>query len=638
MNDPTVPAFDLLVTGATVVDGTGREGFRADVGVRDGYVIAVGELDRPGAARERYEAEGLVLAPGFVELHSHGAPDALREAESSLRQGVTTEILNPDGFGTEGAPWADIMGTPDITRTLAFAAEPPGIAINIGAYVGLGAVWAAGNGLADRRPDAEAVERMRKLVARALELGAWGVSAGLYYPPSSYGTTDEVVDVVSAARPWRVPFSNHVRNEGPAVREATEESLRIAERAGLVPVIAHMKAMGPANWGATADTVRAVAQARERGLRAAGEVYPYLSSRTGLAVLVPPAYRSGGDAAMLARFADPAVRPEVAAGIAGVLRDRVADARDVHLESTGGTLGQYCVDHATGAGEAVMRLLSEDPEAMAVYDFGHEADLERILRQPFVAVASDGGACLEERTHPRHYGTQPRVLARYVRDRHLLSLPQAVRRMTGLPASVLGMPDRGVIVPGAAADLVLFDPAEIRDLATFQEPRRYARGVRSVLVNGAFALRDGELTGAAAGRVLRRPSYAVSDPDTGTAAGGLLTVTGSFPGGTCEVEVRSTDGDGRAGGAGGAGGRLSVRTPEGRAFTSGSPGLVRTGGDWASVTGVGSYGDGGAVPFHLVVRTADPWHDGRPSVAWAPAGAPVAGGPLDGTVLVTVRE
>ncbi|MFI0975979.1 amidohydrolase family protein [Streptomyces sp. NPDC021093] len=633
----TPAPLDVLITGATVIDGTGREGFVADVGIRDGHVVALGPAAGSCGARDRLAADGLVLAPGFIELHSHADPLALREAESSLRQGVTTEILNPDGFGTEGAPWVDTMETPDITRTLAFAAQPPGIAVNIGAYVGLGAVWAAGAGLADERPDAQALHRMRELVLRAMAEGAWGVSAGLYYPPSAYGTTEEVVAVVSAAAPWRVPFSNHVRNEGSAVLAATVESLEIAERAGLVGVIAHMKAMGPANWGATAATLQAVADARARGLRAAGEVYPYLSSRTGLSVLVPPEFRSGGDAAMVARFTDAKLRPQVAAGIERVLYSRVADARSVHLEDCGLTLGQYCAERAVGLGDAVMTLLEQDPQAMAVYDFGHEADLERILRRPFVAVASDGGACLDEHTHPRNYGTQPRVLARYVRDRHLLTLPQAVRRMTGLPASVLGMTDRGLVAPGTVADLVLFDPVAVRDRATYEQPRQYAEGVAAVLLAGVFAMRDGALTGARAGQVLRRPPYAVSDPDTGLPQdpreGAVqVVVAGSGPAGTCEVELHGP-GHGTA-----PQGRAVLRTPDGRVFTASRLGCLRAGTDWAVLVGVGGFADGvpgEEIPFRLTAQTGDPRHQGRPTLAWEVRGGPTAYGPLLGAVTVT---
>jgi N-acyl-D-aspartate/D-glutamate deacylase len=629
--------LDVLITGATVVDGTGRGGFVADVGVRDGHVVVLGPEAASCVAWERLAADGLVLTPGFIELHSHADPLALRSAESSLRQGVTTEILNPDGFGTQGAPWVDTMETPDITRTLAFAAQPPGIAVNIGAYVGLGAVWAAGAGLADERPGPQALREMRGWVLRAMAEGAWGVSGGLYYPPSAYGTTEEVVEVVSAAAPWRAPFSNHIRNEGASVLEATVESLEIAERAGLVGVIAHMKAMGPANWGATAATLRAVADARARGLRAAGEVYPYLSSRTGLSVLVPSEFRSGGDAAMVKRFSDPHLRPQVADGIERMLRSRVADARGVHLESLGQTLGEYCAEQAVGIGEAVMTLLRQDPQAMAVYDFGHEADLERILRHPFVAVASDGGACLDERTHPRNYGTQPRVLARYVRDRHLLTLPQAVRRMTGLPASVLGMADRGLVAPGMVADLLLFDPDAVHDRATYQRPRQYAEGMHTVLVAGTFAMRDGVLTGTRAGRVLRRPSYAVSDPDTGIAPGSPergveVTVAGTGPVGTCEAKLRGP-------GHGGAprGGAL-LHTPDGRTFTAARLGCLRAGTDWAVLVGVGGFADRGPCEersFHLTVQTADPRHRGRPSLAWSVQGGLTAHGPLLGTVTVT---
>ncbi|MGW7415779.1 N-acyl-D-amino-acid deacylase family protein [Streptomyces sp. NPDC054863] len=634
----SIPApLDLLITNATVLDGTGREGFVADVGIRDGHVVALGPSAGSCGTRDRVEADGLVLAPGFIELHSHADPLALREAESSLRQGVTTEILNPDGFGTRGAPWVDTMETPDITATLAFAEQAPCIAVNIGAYVGLGAVWTAAAGTADERPSEQALHRMRDLVLRAMKEGAWGVSAGLYYPPSAYGTTEEVVAAVSAAAPWCVPFSNHVRNEGSSVLAATEESLEIAERAGLVGVIAHMKAMGPANWGATAATLQAVADARARGLRAAGEVYPYLSSRTGLSVLVPAEFRSGGDEAMIRRFTDPELRPKVADGIARMLYSRVADARSVHLEESGVTLGQYCSDRAVGLGEAVMELLEQKPQAMAVYDFGHEADLERILRQPFVAVASDGGACLDARTHPRNYGTQPRVLARYVRDRHLLTLPQAVRRMTGLPASVLGMTDRGLIAPGMVADLVLFDPAAMCDRATYERPRQYAEGVHAVLLAGVFAMREGVLTGARAGRVLRRPPYAVSDPDAGAPPvpqqGDVrVKVAGSSPAGICEIDVHGP----------GHGfeprGSAVLHTADGRTFTASGPGCLRAGTDWAALTGIGRFAGGPPqeeVPFHCVVQSADPRHQGRPSVAWSLGGGQAAYGPLTGALSVT---
>lgn len=491
--------LDTILRSGTVIDGSGRDGYVADVGISGGHIVDIGDLsDRP--AGTEVDVSGKVVAPGFIDIHSHADLDALQNAESSLTQGVTTEILSPDGGGPT-----------DINERMEL--EEDGLAINIGSYIGFNAVWQDVVGSDDRPAEDAEIDQMRELVRTAMAEGAWGVSAGLFYTPANYAETEQVIEVAEAARDWRTNFPNHIRNENNAVLEATEETIEIGEGAGLVPVITHMKVMGADNWGASEETVGVIEEANERGTYTAADMYPYLASQTSLTAMVPPWVQDGGEEAMLERFADPDLRPQIADEIVDTMTDRVGGPEDVYFPSKQQNLDEVAEElNADNPGEATMQILEDEGNLTTIYFFGDEEDLLRILQNPTTAIASDGGATESDQTHPRRYGTQPTVLGEYVRDEGYLSLEEAVRKMTGLPATVIGMVDRGYLAPGMAADVTVFDPEEVEALATFDDPQQYAEGIEQVIVNGDFAVQDGEFTEVQSGTALRSGDSMPSRP------------------------------------------------------------------------------------------------------------------------------
>lgn len=542
------PAFDTILRHGTIVDGTGQRAYRADVGIRDGHIHAIGDL-RDATAATDLDVAGMTVAPGFVDIHSHADEDELPDARSALMQGVTTEVLNPDGGGPT-----------DLNER--WALEGGGLAINIAAYVGFNSIWSEVVGQQDRRATAEEIARMRALVARGMRDGAWGVSSGLAYTPAFYADTDEVIQVVEAARAWRTNYPSHIRNEREEVVESTAEAIRIGEEAGLAPVITHMKVMGPANWGRSVETLRLIEEANARGTYAAADQYPYLASQTGLTALVPAWAQEGGTQAMLARFADPAQRPRIEGEIAQLIAARTGTAEGVYFASKRQTLAQVATALGVSPAEATMRIIEAEGSISTIYFFGHEDDVRRIMASELVAIASDGGTTGSAATHPRHYGTQPRVLGRYVREAGVLSREDAIRKMTGLPATLIGMVDRGFLAPGMVADITVFDPDTIVDRGTFEEPRQCADGVRHVLIGGTLAVRDGEPTGARAGRALKRsPSMPTrrmgGERAARAAAHGVVEVGG---GGAVAIRSLAERGAARAG----DGGALATRSLSGR--------------------------------------------------------------------------
>ncbi|NDL56130.1 N-acyl-D-amino-acid deacylase family protein [Phytoactinopolyspora mesophila] len=501
--------FDIIVRSGTVIDGSGTEGFVADVGITGGYIAAVGDLSGASADHE-IDATGRVVCPGFIDVHSHGSLAALPVAESSLTQGVTTEILHPDGGGIVR-----------IAERLSIGEQ--GLGINIGVYIGFNAVWSNVVGNEDRRATEDEIEMMRQRVRSGLENGAWGVSAGLYYTPAYFAQTDQVIEISEAARHWRTNFPNHIRSENDEVIDATEETVVIGEGAGIAPVITHMKVMGPGNWGKSEQTVGLLEEANARGTYAAADVYPYLRSQTGINATIPQWIRDGGEAAMFERFDDPGLRPRIEQEIEDLLHSRVPGPEDVWIRSLGQTLAQVAADRwddsPVSAGEAVMRVRQEEGNESCIWTFGNDEDFARILLNPTTAIASDGGTTTSATTHSRAYGTFPRVLGYYVREQGLLSLEEAIFKMTYLPATMIGMVDRGLLAPGMAADVTVFDPDTVIDRSTFEQPRQFSEGIEHVIVNGTVALTAGTQTNARAGRALRRSASMITRPATRSGAG-----------------------------------------------------------------------------------------------------------------------
>lgn len=500
-------AWDLLITGGTVVDGTGAPGRAADIALRDGRIVSV----RPGIVRDSatriIDATGLVVAPGFIDLHAHLEPLLrLPDAESAVRQGVTTALGGPDGT----SPWPLDAYLDSVTSV--------GTGINVAFLVGHNTIRRAVMGTDNRAPNADELERMKAMVAQGMDDGAFGLSTGLRYVPGAFAETDEVVELARVAAERGGIYTSHLRDEGMQLIAGVAEAIEIGRRAGIPVVLTHHKVIGRPMWGSSERTLAMVDSARAAGIDVMADQYPYTASYTDIDVLVPEWALAGGDRAFIGRLDDAVLRDSIVRGIVWNLdNDRGGgDLSRVQLALVewdrtleGRTLADWAareglpLTSATGA-ELVIRAIRQGG-AKAIYHVMDEGDVDRIMRHPFTAIASDGRLVQpgEGHPHPRWYGTFPRVLGHYVRERGVLTLEDAVRRMTGLPADRLRLTDRGRIAEGAAADIVVFDPETIIDRATFEEPHQYPAGIPWVIVNGIVTVEDGELTGARPGRVLR---------------------------------------------------------------------------------------------------------------------------------------
>jgi len=590
---PTPPvAYDVIVRGGTVVDGTGQPRFTADVGILRGYIVRVGRLAGQPASTE-IDATGLYVTPGFINIHSHATAEGLQRAENMLAQGVTTEILNADGGGPT-----------DLDLQL-HRLRIAGLAVNVGANVGFNAVWAAVMGQADRRPTPAEIEKMREMIRRGLEQGAYGVSAGLDYKPGYYATAEEVGRVIDVARPWRTNFPNHDRltpESGYSSRAGVAETIAIAGRSGLVPVVTHMKAQGR-EQGTAPALLQMMNEAAARGTYVAADVYPYLAGQSGLAALMIPGWAlDGGREAMLKRFANPDERARI-----------IKDAEEAMQARFGGPQGVYATGHkrelvaamqefgVASPGEALLRLL-EQADGGAILRFGVESDLVAILTHPSASVACDCGAVTGNATHPRYYGSFPRVLGRYVREQQALTWEDAIRKMTGLPAATVGLVNRGLLVPGMAADIAIFDPTTVIDRATFEAPTEPPVGMRHVLVNGRLAWKDGAATGERGGAVLLRGPHEPSRPMSASIA---RKVSGRVDSSEVDGNLSVEQGPGQRAPRGRF--RLLDRTSK-TTFELTEAGALQVAPGWAAVTGRGRIGaDERAMT--VIVEQADPLDD-----------------------------
>ncbi len=501
--------YDLLVTGGTIIDGTGAARYAGDVAVRDGRIVRVSRTPlSPGGAVRMIDATGLIVAPGFVDLHAHLDPLLrLPDAESHVRQGVTTALGNPDG----GGAWP--LGA------YLDSAAALGVGMNVGFLIGHNTVRREVMGSANRAPSADELRRMRTMVAQAMAEGAFGLSTGLRYTPGAYSSTDEVVALAEEAARRGGIYTSHLRDEGHDLVSGVAEAIEIGQRARIPVVLTHHKVVGAPMWGSSVRTLAMIDSARAAGIDVMPDQYPYTATYTGIDVLVPPWALAGGRDAFLARIDDPAQRDSVMAGIVwNIVNDRGGnDLRRVQLARVGwdrtlegGTLYDWAMREGleptpqTGA-QLVVEAIRRGG-ASAIYHVLDEDDVVRIMQHPHTAIASDGRLVRpgEGHPHPRWYGTFPRVLGRYVREQQVLTLEDAVRKMTSLPADRIGLPDRGRIAHDAAADLVLFDAERVIDRATFEDPHQYPAGIPYVIVNGVVTVDGGEFVNARAGRVLRR--------------------------------------------------------------------------------------------------------------------------------------
>ena len=590
----TTPPFDIVIRNGTILDGSGGHSYHADVGLSSGTIAAIGDL-RSVRAPVSVDATGLYVTPGFINIHSHALPDALPRAENMLTQGVTTEILNPDGFGSAN------IGS-QLARSSA-----SGLALNIGAYIGFNAVWQAVMGVADRRPVEDELSRMRRLVEAGLEQGAWGVSAGLDYVPARYASTDEVVSVVQVARTWRTNFPNHerlMRESKFSVRVGHGETLAIARAAGLMPVITHVKA-GRREGGTARDVITMMTTATGSGLYTAADVYPYLAGQTGLGLLLIPGWaQEGGRFEMLKRFEDPALRARIVTETEQTLEQRFGGAQAIYLPTTRQELVEVMRAQNVSAGEAIVRILAQ-ANVSAILRFGVENDVVAFLQHPAISIACDCGATMRTLLHPRYYGTFPRVLGRYVREQKVLTWAEAVRKMTALPAATIGMIDRGFLAVGMAADVTVFDPARVVDRATYEDPAQLSEGIRHVIVNGGIALRDGTITGERAGRILTRTRHMPSRPMSADVARRVSARTS-----TLEMDVRHDASARRASGV------FRVRdSAKNVTIEATELGILQVADRWATFSGRARVSPSSAErPFRVIIDQADPFQSGAATI------------------------
>ena len=551
--------------------------------------MAIGDLAAATAATE-INARGLFVTPGFINIHSHASPDALPTAVNMLTQGVTTEIFNADGNGPL-----------DIAQQMS-ALAAPGLALNIGGYIGFNSAWQSVNGNADQRPTPAEIDRMRALIATGLEQGAWGVSAGLDYKPGYFARTEEVIKIVEVARSARTNFTNHDRitpESNYSSKAGVAETVAIGQKAGLVPVVTHMKAQG-LEQGTAGALLASMDQATRRGAYTAADAYPYLAGQSGLGSLIIPGWaQEGGREAMLKRFADPAQRARIIAESEQAMTARFGGAPGVYLPRTQQELTAVMKAMNAGAGETIVRILETTGDPGAILRFGSEADLVKILQHPTTSMACDCGASLATRGHPRFYGSFPRLFGRYVREQKIMSWEEAIRKSSALPAATIGMVDRGLIAVGMAADLVVLDPATVIDRATYESPALSSIGIQQVLVNGQPALVNGAATTARGGRALLRTGNLPSRPMPGGVR--RLVVKGTSAGARVAIDITQ-----RAG-ARHATGRFTIEEPgHAMTVTATELGVVQTADAWSGFSGIATVAGGASRAFTAVVDRRDP--------------------------------
>jgi len=530
-------SYDVIVRGGIVYDGTGAAGRVADVGIRGDRIAAIGDLAK-ATGKTVLDAKGLAVAPGFINMLSWSTDSLIADGRSQgeIRQGVTLEVM---GEGNSMGPLTDEMKRRaveqmgdiryDITWTtlaeyLAFL-EKKGISTNVASYIGAATIREHVVGLEDRPATPAELEKMRALVRQEMQAGALGIGSSLIYAPGTYASTEELIELNKAAAPYGGRYISHLRSEGDRFLEAVDELIRIAREANVPAEIYHLKAAGASNWPKMDQAIAKIEAARNEGLRITADMYTYTAGATGFDACIPPWSRAGGYDALFKRIADPATRARMIAEMRApaVGWENLCQAagtphglllvefkNDTLKPLTGKRLDEVMKIRGKDAENTILDLIAEDRTRVGVVFFlMSEDNVRKQVQRPWVSFGSDAssmapeGVFLKSSTHPRAYGNFARLLGRYVRDEKLVPLPDAIRRLTSLPAANLGLRDRGTLAVGAFADVVAFDPAAIADKATYEQPHQYAVGMRHVVVNGVPVLRDGEHTGATPGRALK---------------------------------------------------------------------------------------------------------------------------------------
>jgi N-acyl-D-amino-acid deacylase len=528
------PSFDLILRGGTLIDGTGGPLFNADLGLVADRITAIGTID-PEQGRRVLDVSGLSVSPGFIDIHTHSDGDILRypTADSRVRQGVTTEVTGNCGGsaapiqGSEAAEnrremeeelgiqggWTDVAS---YFRLL----EQEGISLNHALLVGQGTIRENVSGSQDRVLTEAEMEQVLAFVEEAMDQGAFGLSTGLEYVPGRFTPTEEIVAMARIVARRGGIYASHIRNEEAMLLEAIDEAIRIGRETGARVQISHLKAAGRPNWGKQVASLDLIEGARMAGVEVLADAYPYTAYSTGLTILFSAWAMDGGWDSLKGRLADPGNRATIREELGRRVPlepgayDLIVISR-VRTEANQSLVGMNMLEIAEAWGmepvDAILRLLEEEDGSVGYIGHGMSPEnVELVLSHPLVMIGSDGysmapvGEAARSRPHPRSYGTFPRVLGHYCRDRGLFDLPTAIRKMTSMPADQMGIPDRGRLARGMKADLVVFDPRTVRDIASFDDPHRFPEGIHHVLVNGKLVVEAGEHTGAKPGGVLRR--------------------------------------------------------------------------------------------------------------------------------------
>jgi N-acyl-D-amino-acid deacylase len=533
------PPFDVIIEGGTVYDGTGAEGRVADIAIRGDRIAGVGDFAK-ATAKKTVDARGLAVAPGFINMLSWSTESLIQDgrSQSEIRQGVTTEIM---GEGESMGPVNDrlrqymLKNQADIKYEIKWNTlaeylqylEKRGISCNVASFLGATTVRAYVIGFNDRIPTSQEMDQMRELVRKEMEAGALGIGTSLIYPPAFYAKTDELIELCKVAARYKGKYISHMRSEGNQLFEALDELFRIAREANIPAEIYHIKAAGQKNWPKIDELLARIEKAQKDGLKVRANMYSYTAAGTGLDACFPPWTEDGGYDALFKRLRDPVTREKIKAEV-NVDSDKwenlylgagspnnillAAFKSDKLKPLTGETLAKVAEMRSKDPIDTAMDLVAEDESRIGtVYFIMSEDNVKKELQKPWISFGSDEasqapeGVFLKSNPHPRAYGNFARVLGKYVRDEKVITLPEAVRRLSGLPATNLGLDHRGFIQEGMFADVVVFDPATIADRATFDKPHQYAVGMKHVFVNGVQVLKDGEHTGAKSGRALWGP-------------------------------------------------------------------------------------------------------------------------------------
>jgi len=531
-------SFDVIIKGGTVYDGTERQPVRADVGIKGDRIADIGNLSR-ATAPTIVDAKGLAVAPGFINMLSHSESSLIRDPRSlsEIKQGVTTQIFGELSMGPlndemkrrlreqQGDVKYDIEWT-TLSEYLKYL-EKRGVSQNVASFIGAATIREYVIGLEDKPPTPEQLDQMRELVRREMEAGALGITTALIYPPAFFAKTDELIELCKVAAKYQGKYTVHMRSEGNQLLEAVQETIRISREAGLPAEIYHLKASGEANWPKMAQVIKMIEDARRQGVKITANMYTYPAGGTGLDAAMPPWVFDGGREAAYQRLQDPATRKKIADAIRTPTNewenlyllagspDRIlfASFKTEKLKPlTGKTLAEVARMRGKDPVETIMDLVLEDRSRIGtIYFLMSEDNIKKQIRQPWVSFGSDAasiapeGVFLRSSAHPRAYGNFARLLGKYVREEKVISLAEAVRRLSGLPATNLGLDHRGFLKEGMFADVVVFDPQTIADRATFENPHQLAVGVKHVFVNGVQVLKDSEHTGAKPGRALWGP-------------------------------------------------------------------------------------------------------------------------------------